>query len=146
MNAMNARAMLWPVLALVALTFVVMIVMYRRRVREIRARRIHPQSLASALAMSTKLEDVSASDNYRNLHEAPTLFYVAALAVAVAGMTDALMVGLAWAYVAARVVHSAIHVTYNRVMHRFQAFLASQALLALLWLAIAWRLVAAAVG
>lgn len=143
---MNARAMLWPVLALVALTFVVMVVMYRRRVREIRARRIHPQSLAGALAMATKLEDVSAADNYRNLHEAPTLFYVAALVVAVAGMTDALMVGLAWAYVAARVVHSAIHVTYNRVMHRFQAFLASQALLALLWLAIAWRLVTAAVG
>ncbi len=144
MNAMNARAMLWPVLALVALTFGVMLVMYVRRVREIRARGIHPQSLASALAMSTKLEDVSAADNYRNLHEAPVLFYVAALAVAVTGMTDALTVGLAWAYVAARVVHSAIHVTYNRVMHRFQAFAASQALLALLWLAIAWRLLAAA--
>lgn len=143
---MNAGAMLGPVLAQVALTFVLMLVMYARRVREIRARRIDPQELASATAMSTRLEDVSAADNFRNLHEAPVLFYVAALVVMVAGWTDALLVGLAWAYVAARVVHSAIHATYNKVMHRFQAFAASQALLAALWLAIAWKFATGTAG
>ena len=41
---MSERAILWPVLAMVALTFVVGLVMYRRRIAEMRDRRIRPQS------------------------------------------------------------------------------------------------------
>ncbi len=41
----------------------------------------------------------------------------------------------AWLYVALRVVHSLIHCTYNKVMHRLSAFVASFALLVALWVA-----------
>ena len=36
---------------------------------------------------------------------------------------------LAWLYVALRYAHSAIHCTYNRVMHRFAVFIASMLVL-----------------
>jgi hypothetical protein len=45
-----------------------------------------------------------------------------ALAAHVAGVTDALTVSLAWAYVALRVAHSFIQATANIIMLRFTAF------------------------
>ena len=40
---------------------------------------------------------------------------------------------LAWLYVATRIAHSAVHLTYNNVIHRLRAFGASIFLLAALW-------------
>jgi hypothetical protein len=131
-------AILWPVLAMVALTFVVSLVMYRRRIAEMRERRIRPQALATATMMSAQLQDVGAADNYRNLFEGPVLFYVAALAAIALKVASPLLVALAWIYVGCRVVHSVIHCTTNRVVHRFYAFVASHAVLFAIWLAIAW--------
>ena len=51
------EAILWPMLALVALTFAVAGRMYSRRVAELRARRISPQSIASRRASAEHLED-----------------------------------------------------------------------------------------
>jgi hypothetical protein len=136
----TGRALLWPILAMVALTFTVSVVMYRRRIAELREKRIRPQALASAVAMSTKLENTSAADNYRNLFEAPVLFYVAVLVAYAIGASGPALVPLLWAYVACRVVHSAIHCTTNRVIHRFYAFVASHAALFAIWLAVAWEL------
>lgn len=137
---MSARALLWPIVAMVALTYAVSIVMYRRRIAEIRAKRIRPQSLASAVAMGTVLENTSASDNYRNLFESPVLFYAAAVVAYAIGAASPLLVALMWAYVALRVVHSVIHCTSNRVIRRFQAFVASHAVLLAIWLVVAWNL------
>ena len=119
---MPTRAILYPMLALVALTAIVAVTMYRRRIGEMRGRRIHPQKLALSAGIASSLEDTRAADNFRNLFEAPVLFYVAVLTIYAAQLTNPLHVGLAWAFVVTRVAHSTIHCTYNRVMHRFAAF------------------------
>ena len=134
---MNPAWILWPLLVMVALTFAVSIVMYRRRIAEIRAKEIRLQSVASAMGMATQLEDARASDNYRNLYEGPVLFYVAALAAFALKVVTPLLLALAWIYVACRVAHSLIHCTTNRVRHRFYAFVASHAVLFALWLVLA---------
>jgi hypothetical protein len=83
--------------------------------------------------MSARLENVQAADNFRNLFEVPVLFYaLGAVALAAHHVPSWLVVG-AWIFVALRVVHSFIHCTYNRVMHRLAAFLASFGLLVALW-------------
>jgi hypothetical protein len=41
--------------------------------------------------------------------------------------------GLAWGFVGLRVLHSAIHCSYNRVWHRFYAYLAGGLVLWALW-------------
>jgi hypothetical protein len=143
---MSPRAILYPVLALVALTAGVAIVMYRRRVAEMVAKRIRPQAVATSPQMGALLENVTAADNYRNLHEAPVLFYAAALLIYAAKLTDPTYVALAWAYVAVRVAHTLIHTTYNRVIHRLWAFAASLGILWVLWALIAWDLLAAGRG
>jgi hypothetical protein len=68
-----------------------------------------------------------------NLLELPMLFYVASLMFFVAGRVDATVLAVAWAYVALRAVHSAIHLTYNRVMHRLIPFALSNVVLGVYW-------------
>ena len=41
--------------------------------------------------------------------------------------------GVAWLYVALRLVHSAIHLTYNKVRHRLIPFATSNVVLVVYW-------------
>ena len=141
---MSPRAVLWPVVALAALTFCVSVVMFRRRVAEIRAKRIRLQTIATSSGIAAALENTSAADNYRNLFESPVLFYAAAVTAFVTEATGTLLVALLWAYVALRAVHSDIQCTTNRVYRRFQAFAASMGVLFAIWVALAWHLATAA--
>jgi hypothetical protein len=68
-----------------------------------------------------------------NLLEAPVLVYVVCLLLYVSATASLHAVYLAWAYVALRLVHSAIHLSYNKVLHRFLVFGASYAVLIALW-------------
>jgi len=73
----------------------------------------------------------------------PVLFYVLCMSLAIVGMEHPVFIVGAWAYVALRALHAAIHLTYNRVLHRFMAFVASSLVLFLLWAFFAWQLVMA---
>jgi hypothetical protein len=69
------------------------------------------------------------ADNYNHLMEQPTLFYAAALTLAVVGQGDGLSVTLAWAYVGFRVVHSLVQALTNIIMARFMIFMAGSVVL-----------------
>lgn len=68
------------------------------------------------------------------------LFYLALAFAAQAGLADATVPLVAWAFVALRIVHSAIQCGYNKVMHRFYAHAAGAVVLWALWLLLAVRL------
>ena len=122
-------------LALVLLTFAVALRMLAARTSEMKQLKIHPQSTATSLQMAARLKDVQAADNFRNLFEVPVLFYaLMAMAVTSAHVPPWLVIG-AWFFVALRFVHSAIHCTYNTVMHRFAAFGMSMLVVVALWVA-----------
>jgi hypothetical protein len=65
------------------------------------------------------------SDNFANLHEQPTAFYALMIVVFLMGQASEIALGLGWAYVALRVVHSLSQIIGNRVMVRFVLFLVS---------------------
>jgi hypothetical protein len=71
--------------------------------------------------------------NLMNLLEMPLLFYVVCIALYVTRNVTPGMIALAWAYVALRLVHSAIHLTYNWVLARLFVFAASNFVLVSLW-------------
>lgn len=127
------RAIFLPAAAMVALTFAVWLRMYFRRVGEMRRKRIHPQAVATSAQMAARLEDTRAADNFRNLFELPVLFYLALVVAALTAQVGTVVLTLAWSFVALRIVHSAIHCSYNKVMHRFQAYLAGSVALWALW-------------
>lgn len=86
----------FPALAMVALTFVVLGVMFRRRVAQMKRDRIHPQTVATSTEAAARYTDIAPADNFRNLFEMPVLFYTAILVAAQTGQTGPLVLGLAW--------------------------------------------------
>jgi hypothetical protein len=122
-----------PAVAMVALTLVVWLRMYFRRVAEMKRERVHPQAVATSAQMAERLKDTRAADNFRNLFELPVLFYLALVVAALTAQVTTAVLVLAWLFVALRVVHSAIHCGYNKVMHRFQAYLVGGIVLWTLW-------------
>ena len=72
--------------------------------------------------------------NYMNLLEAPILFYVVSLLLFVTDSVTTVAISLAWLYVVLRVIHSAIHLTYNNVIHRLTFFGLSSAVLLGMWI------------
>lgn len=122
-----------PCAAMVGLTALVWVKLYWDRIGEMRARRIDAQELATVAAAAGRLERPEAADNFRNLFEVPVLFYVLCIALVANGGSTPGFVTAAWAYVALRSLHSLIHVTYNRVMHRFLVYVASTLLLFAMW-------------
>ena len=54
--------------------------------------------------------------------EQPTLFYALAFLTYLLGQQSSFTAGLAWAYVALRVVHSLVQITVNLVPVRFLVF------------------------
>lgn len=134
------RAIFLPAFAMVALTIVVWLRMYFTRTAQMRRDRIHPQAVATSAQASARLTDSRAADNFRNLFELPVLFYLALTVAAIAGLTTTPVLVLAWLFVLLRFVHSAIHCSYNKVLHRFGVYLAGGIVLWLLWAYLAFLL------
>jgi len=130
---MNPTLMYWPAVMMVALTFVVWLHMYFRRVTQMKRERIHPQAVATSAEASARLTDSASADNFRNLFELPVLFYLAVVVAVQTAQVTAWTLGLAWLFVALRVAHSVIQCTYNKVFHRFYVYVSGGAVLWILW-------------
>ncbi len=107
--------------------------MYVRRLSEIRKRKIEPQLLATSETASTRLQNVSAADNFSNLLETPVLFYAICIILFITGEVSQFQLVLAWLYAALRIAHSLIHVTYNKVIHRWAVYVSSTLVLFIMW-------------
>jgi len=118
--------MMTPVLALVVWTMVILVWLYLRRIPAMRKAGIDPAKIkgSETYASMPQLDPkaVWVSDNYNHLHEQPVIFYALCVYTHLVGVWDGLNVGLAWAYVATRIVHSLIQVTTNFVPLRFAVF------------------------
>ena len=122
-----------PMGALALLTFVVLALIPLRRFRAGFAGRIVPDDFKFGESRNVP-GDVSIPNRaYMNLLEMPALFYVICLMYFVSGRVDWACLDLAWAYVGLRLVHSAIHVTYNDVYHRLAVFALSNVAVIAMW-------------
>ena len=127
---------LHPLAVLAGWTMLMWLWMYATRIPAMGAAKIDSKTLVGGTGkdLDGKLPDKIQwiAHNYNHLHEAPTVFYAVALALALIGQGDGLNAKLAWAYVALRIVHSLVQATVNRVMIRFLLFaLSSLTLIAL---------------
>lgn len=129
-----ASSLAWPMLAMVALVFGVAVRLFLTRIPEMKRRHIHPQAVASAKQMAEAMEDTRAADHFRNLFEMPVLFYAGCLAAMQTGVASFGVLLMAWAFVGARLVMAIEACGRNKVMRRFQAFIAACTALLFLWI------------
>jgi hypothetical protein len=99
--------------------------MYIRRIHFITSTKLKSQDLAvpNMLAQISPPSVSNPSDNLKNLFEIPVLFYVLVLYLFITKQVDAVYVNAAWVFVVFRVLHSAVHCTFNLVMLRFYLYL-----------------------
>lgn len=111
-------------LAMIGLTLAVWLLLYARRLHWMFANDIEPNRLKTPRQRDALIpEHVNyASFNFQNLFELPVIFYALCLLLYVTDSVGRIDVGLAWTFVAARIVHSAVHVTFNDVRLRFGAY------------------------
>ena len=69
------------------------------------------------------------TENYNHIFEQPTLFFATCSYIYMTSQTDALNVGLAWAYVSLRMLHTITQMTVNNVTLRVSFFATSSACL-----------------
>lgn len=128
-----SNALLGPVLAQVGLTLVTLLALYATRIPAMVVAKPSNKAMQDPKSLDLLPKNARfAGQNYNHQFEAPVLFYVLCLGAMLAGIGNETTVMLAWGYVGLRVLHAAIHITYNRVLHRFAVFsLSSFVLIAL---------------
>ena len=126
---MHQTEIFGPFLAMMALTLAVWLFMFARRIPFIRSLGDVDLSVPGELARLSPASVSNPSDNLKNLFELPVLFYAICLYLYAAGQVDGAYVAAGWVFLVFRVLHSAIHCTFNHVMARFSVyFVASVAL------------------
>jgi hypothetical protein len=141
---MRNPAILYPMFALAAWTLVVLLLIPIARVRSARRREIVVDDFKYGESPAVPPAVSIPNRNYMNLLELPMLFYVVCIVLYMTAGASTTTIALAWAFVALRVVHSLIHLSYNHVVHRLAAFTASNVALVMLWMAAGFHLGAAA--
>lgn len=132
------QELFWPMFALFAWTFLVSLRNLQVRIVAMRERQVKERYF-EVFAGDAPATVIKTGNNLRNLTEFPPLFYVAILLLIVRGSADVTFLWLAWAYVAFRVLHSAVHLSINKVRPRFAMFFASQLVLLAIWGRLAWQ-------
>ncbi len=128
---MYEHGMIAPVVALIAWSLIMLIWLYATRIPTMAKAKLKPGDATKAQMEALPVANVA--NNYNHLMEQPTLFYAVCFALQFLGQgEEPINIGLAWAYVALRVVHSLVQATVNVIIVRFFIFvLASLALIAL---------------
>ncbi len=133
---MIGMEILQPLAVLAGWTMLMWLWMYATRIPAMNAAKVDAKNMVGGTGkdldavLPGKVQWVS--HNYNHLHEAPTVFYAVALALAMIGQGDGLNATLGWAYAGLRIAHSLVQATVNKVMLRFLLFaLSSFALMGL---------------
>lgn len=127
------QALLAPVLALVALTGVVWLLMVLfRNIAFIRGR--VSERYFETFTVDAPAEWVERPTRaYMNLLELPVLFYVACLLMLITRTFDSLQVSLAWLFVFTRCAHAFIYIAFNYIPLRFVSYLTGVITLGVFW-------------
>ena len=127
--------LIYPALAQIFWSFVVLVIMFRRRKQAFANREV---KLAD-IAVSTESYPDSArlaAANFSNQFETPVLFFALTLIAIHVGATGYVMAALAWAFVVTRVAHTLIHTGSNSLKNRALVFAAGIACLFCMWVGI----------
>ena len=128
--------MLYAMFVLVILTMVIIVLTARVRIESVQSGTV-PQSYYSLMEGHDIPDFVAKTTrNFNNLFEVPTLFYAGGAVYLALDQAGQLPIISAWIFVAARVMHSIIHLSYNNVLHRLVIFAIGNLSVLVMWLGI----------
>lgn len=125
--------LLFPLMAMVLLTFVVCFALGAARLIAIRKRMVNPKFFKVMDGYEEPAWLRQISRNYSNLFELPVLFYALVITALTLNIQNPNLTLFAWVFVVLRVVHTGIHVSYNNPLHRLMIFGLSSVVLLVMW-------------
>lgn len=123
--------LLLPAFVQFALTVYVLARMGQGRVRAVRSRQVKRADIDTKSAYSETVQKFA--NNYVSQFELPVLFYAVLVFALATELIDFVLIGLAWAFVGSRLVHSFVHTGSNRIARRFKVFVAGLVFLVGMW-------------
>ena len=124
---------IYPMFALVVLTFIVGFATGISRLISVKNGHVDRRYFKLLSGYDAPDYIVKLGRNFSNLLEVPVLFYALGIILLTLDINNSLMLGLAWAFVGLRIIHSIIHITYNNPIHRFWTFLLSSSIVLFMW-------------
>lgn len=131
---MQLYHLIYPMTAMVLLTFFMMYLLWVLRVKAVRERKISPRHFKLNKGGEEPDNLIAVTQNYSNLLELPVLFYTVCIIAIILNQSVEYFVIHAWVFVALRYIHSYIHTTYNHIIHRLYAFALSGFVLLSMWI------------
>lgn len=136
---MQAKFILWPVLAQILLILLMYILLIYRKNKAVKTGQVNLK--ATALDNKAWPSDVlKVSNNIDNQFEIPVVFFVLCLLFHGLNQVNAMVLALAWGYVFTRYVHAYVHVGSNFVPLRMRIFALGCLILLAMALMASWNL------
>jgi hypothetical protein len=123
--------LLLPAFVQFALTVYVLTRQGQGRLRAVRSGQVKRADIDTKSAYSESVQKFA--NNYVSQFELPVLFYVVLVFALATELIDYVTIGLAWAFVGSRLVHSFVHTGSNRIARRFKVFVAGLVFLVSMW-------------
>ena len=114
--------MIYPVFAMILLTFGYGFYTAYSRVKAAKTGEINPRYFKTMSGYEVPYHLETKSRHFANLLETPPLFYIASGILIALGIQSPAAELMGWVYVASRIVHMIIHNGYNNPLHRMIAF------------------------
>ena len=119
---MNQTAIFFPVFALAAWTFAILLLIPYKRIKAVALKQLVADDFKLGESKNVPPSVSLPNHNYTNLLELPVLFYVICLVLYVTNTVDVVALYLAWAFVGFRLIHSVVHLTSNNIFKRLIVF------------------------
>ena len=119
---MNQNLMYFPCLAMLVLTFIVMLRMLVLRIRAVKNKDIEMKYFKTYNVGVAPQLMLQTDRHFINLFEAPVLFYMVCAFSVITFKVDLSMLLSAWLYVIFRIIHAFIHLTSNKIRARMLAY------------------------
>ncbi len=133
-------AFLYPVFVQVALMTLLHAMMGRARIGSLKSGEVKVEDIAlrqpNWTARATQI-----GNSYHSQLELPVIFFTLIAFILITKTDSALLLGLAWLFVVARIVHAYIHTTSNDINKRFPAYAFGGAILVVMWIVFAAHIV-----
>jgi len=134
-------SLIFPMFALVILTFIVGLVSLLTRVHAVRKDGLDFRYFKTFSVGEPSHRVLQAGRHFDNMFEVPTLFYAGCLAAMMVGADAQWSLVFAWGFVVTRVAHAWIHLGSNRIFPRMSAFFLGFAFVLALWITIVVKLI-----
>lgn len=137
---MSASLIIYPVLCQVLLTFVLLFATGRTRLASLRRGEVSIKQIALG-QNAWPARPTQVANTYNSQFQLPILLYGVCIFADINGEVDMVIVYLAWGFVVSRIIHAGVYATTNDIGHRFYSFVAGFAILLVLWLYFAYKII-----